>query len=38
MHELGEAAQVWVYLQIFEKLFGMICLLGFLGYCIWSKR
>ena len=34
MHELGEAARVFVYLKVFEALFGMIMLFAFVlfGY------
>lgn len=41
MHELGEAAKMFVYLKVFETLFGlmmlMVCLTA-IYFIFWGKK
>lgn len=38
MHELGEAAHIWVYLKVFETFMGVLFLMIILGLLIWGSR
>ena len=38
MHDLGEAARIWVYIQVFEKLFYLSLFMVIIGIILWGKK
>ena len=38
MHEIGEAAKVFAYLEIFKTIFGLLWFLIAIGYLVWRSK
>lgn len=35
MHVIGEAAKIWVYLEVFKMFFTLLLIMCVIGYLLW---